>query len=74
MEHDVIYAEDLTLDAGKAFENGVLRFVTYQVSNGTNVTGFQVDFQEESETCTNEAFEVLTSLQSIPVSQATPQP
>lgn len=74
MEHDVMYAGDLTFDVGKAYENGVLKFATYQASDGTIFTGFQVDFQADSEACINDAVAVLATLRSVPTSQATPQP
>jgi hypothetical protein len=72
VDHDMLYAGDLTFEVGKAYENGELTFITYQVSDGTIFTGFEVDFQEQSETCNNDAVTVLSTFQSVPASQATP--
>ncbi|MGE5252126.1 MAG: hypothetical protein ACM3QS_18140 [Bacteroidota bacterium] len=72
VDHDVMYADKLTLDVSKAYENGVLKLVAYQVSDGTIFTGFEVSFQTESEACNNDALAVLTTLESVPVSRATP--
>lgn len=74
MEHNVVYLKNLTYDVGLGYENGVLTFVTYQGSNGTIVTGFQVDFKNQSEACLKDALTVLSTLQAVPVSEATPQP
>jgi hypothetical protein len=74
VEHDVLYTENITFDVGKVFENGVLKFVTYTGGNGTIITGFQVDFKEDVDTCLADAVTVLSTLTSVPVSQATPTP
>lgn len=74
IEHEVIYPEKLSIDVGRAYQDNVLTFVTYQVSDGTILTGFVVNFQEQSEACLEDALVVITGLQSVPVSQATPQP
>jgi hypothetical protein len=74
VDHEVLYAGTLTLDVGKVSENGVLKFVTYTGGDGTVITGFQVDFQEQTEVCLAAAEKVISTLTSVPVSQATPQP
>src|SRR5215216_7817422 len=74
VDHDVLYAGTLTFDVGKVSENGVLKFVTYTGGDGTVITGFQVDFQEQAEACRAEAEKVISTLTSVPASQATPQP
>lgn len=74
IEHEVIYPENLSIDVGSAYQDNVLTFVTYQVSDKTILTGFVVDFQEQSEACVADALAVITTLRSVPVSQATPQP
>lgn len=74
VEHEVMYAGDLSFDVGKAYENGILKFATYQASDGRIFTGFEVDFQAESEVCMNDAVTVLSTLRSVPASEATPQP
>jgi hypothetical protein len=74
VEHENIYPNDLSIDMGKAYEGDILRFVTYQVSDGTVFTGFEVGFQEQSESCLDDALAVIETLRPVPSSQATPQP
>jgi hypothetical protein len=74
VDHETIYPEELTIDVGRAYQNDALVFVTYQVSDGTVLTGFVVDFQEQSEACLADALAVISTLRSVPLSQATPQP
>ena len=64
----------LTLHKGNVFENGELKFVTYTGGNGTIITGFQVNFEEQANECRAYAFAVISSLTSVPASQATPMP
>ena len=74
VEHDVLYVGNLTFDVGRVSENGVLKFVTYTGGNGTIITGFEVTFEEQADKCQAEAVMILSTLTSVPVSQATPQP
>lgn len=74
VEHDILYVGDVTFDVGMAYVNGALTFATYQGSNGTIFTGFEVNFTDQSETCLADALTVLSTLQAIPIPQATPQP
>jgi len=74
VEHDVLYTDNVTFDVGTVFENGVMKFVTYTGGDGTIITGFEVDFEEDSETCLADAVTLLSTLTSVPVAQATPQP
>jgi len=74
VEHAVLYTENVTFDVGTAFENGVKKFVTYTGGDGKIITGFLVAFQEQSEACLADAVTVLSTLRSVPDSQATPQP
>ncbi|NWG06044.1 MAG: hypothetical protein HXY35_05065 [Chloroflexi bacterium] len=74
VEHDVLYTDTVTFDVGTAYENGVMKFVTYTGGDGTIITAFEVSFQEQSETCLADAVTVLSTLRSVPSSQATPQP
>ena len=74
VEHDVLYADTVTFDVGTAFENGVKKFVTYTGGDGTIITAFEVAFQEQSDACLADAVTVLSTLRSVPVSQATPPP
>jgi hypothetical protein len=74
VEHDVLYTGSLAFDVGTGYENGVLKFVTYTGGDGNIITAFEVSFQEQSEACIADAVTVLSTLRSVPVSQATPQP
>ncbi|MFT3891943.1 MAG: hypothetical protein QM730_09945 [Anaerolineales bacterium] len=74
VEHDVLDTGKITFDVGIAYENGVKKFVTYTGGDGTIVTAFEVDFTEQSDACIADAVTVLSTLRSVPVSQATPQP
>ena len=74
VEHDVLYTGSITFDVGDVYENGVLKFVTYTGGDGIIITGFQVAFEEQVDKCLADAVTVLSTLTSVPVSQATPQP
>ncbi|HEX2996559.1 MAG TPA: hypothetical protein VHP14_17165 [Anaerolineales bacterium] len=73
-EHDILSLADIKFDVGKVSENGVLKFVTYTGGDGKIITGFEVSFEELPDECLLDAETVLSTLQSIPVAQATPQP
>jgi hypothetical protein len=73
-EHDVLYTGNITFDVGNVYENSVLKFVTYTGGDGRIITGFEVTFDEQVDDCLAEAVTVLSTLTSVPVSQATPQP
>ncbi len=74
VEHNIVYIDGLTYDVARAYVNEALAFITYQGSNGTIYTGFQLDFQGLSDECRADALVVLSTLQAVPISQATPQP
>ncbi len=74
VEHDILQAGNIKFDVGKVYENGVLKFVTYTGGDGTIITGFQVSFEELADECLLDAEAVLSTLRSVPVSQATPEP
>jgi hypothetical protein len=74
VEHDVLYTDTVNFDVATAFENGVKKFVTYTGGDGTVITAFEVSFQDQADACLVDAVTVLTTLRSVPVSQATPQP
>ena len=74
VDHDVLYTGKVTFDVGKVSENGVLKFVTYTGGDGTIITGFQVTFEDHVDECLADAVTVISTLTSVPVSQATPQP
>lgn len=74
VEHDVLYTGNLTFDVGNVFENGTLKFATYTGGNGTIITGFEVSFVEQADECRAQAVTVLSTLTSVPLSQATPTP
>jgi hypothetical protein len=74
VEHEMLQVENITFDVGVAYENGVKKFVTFTGGDGTIITAFAVSFDEESEACLRDAVTVLSTLKSVPVSQATPAP
>lgn len=74
VEHDTVNTGDVTFDVGNVFENGVLKFVTYTGGDGTIITGFQVNFEEQADECRAYAVAVIFTLTSVRASQATPTP
>lgn len=74
VEHETLEAGDVIFDVGTAYENGVKKFATFTGGDGRIITAFQVSFLEESDSCLADAVVVLSTLRSIPVSQATPAP
>ena len=74
IEHDVLETDTVTFDVATAFENGAKKFVTYTGGDRRIITAFEVSFQEQADACIAEAVTVLSTLYSIPISQATPQP
>lgn len=74
VEQDILYTDTVTFYVGTAFENGVKKFVTYTGGDGKILTGFEVTFQEQTDQCLADAVTVLTTLRSVPLAQATPQP
>jgi hypothetical protein len=74
VEQDILYTDKVTFYIGTAFENGVKKFVTYTGGDGKVITGFEVSFEEQVDECLVDAATVLTTLRSVPVSQATPEP
>lgn len=74
VEHETLEAGDVIFDVGTAYENEVKKFVTFTGGDGRIITAFQVSFLEESDACLADAVAVLSTLRSIPDSQATPAP
>lgn len=74
VEHEVLYTPNITFDVGKVYENGVLKFVTYTGGDGTIITAFEVRFEEQADDCIADAVTVISTLTSVPLSQATPTP
>ncbi len=74
VEHDMLRTGDVNFAVGKVYENGVLKFVTYIGGDGTIITGFEVSFEKLADECLLDAGTVISTLRSVPVSQATPQP
>jgi hypothetical protein len=73
VEHERLSVGDLPFDVGRVSENGVLKFVTYTGGDGTIITAFEVSFAELADECLLDAETVISTLRSVPVSQATPQ-
>lgn len=74
VEHDVLDTDTITLDVSIVSENGVKKFVTYTGGDGKIVTAFEVVFEDQMDECLADAITVLSTLTSVPVSRATPQP
>jgi len=74
VEHDALQTGGITFDVGKVYENGVLKFVTYTGGDGTIITGFEARFEDQADECLADAVKVLSTLTSVPASQATPTP
>lgn len=74
VEHEMVHFDGVAYDVGTVSENGVEKFVTFTGGDGTVVTGFVLDFVEDPETCRAAAIGVLSTLSSVPVSRATPEP
>lgn len=74
VEHEMLNFDTVSYDVSTVSENGVKKFVTYTGGDGTVITGFVVDFTDEIETCLAAAVGVLSTLTSVPVSRATPEP
>lgn len=74
VEHETLEAGNVIFDVGTAYENEVKKFVTFTGGDGRIITAFQVSFLEESDACLADAVAVLSTLRSIPDSQATPAP
>jgi hypothetical protein len=74
VEHEMLQTENITFDVGVAYENGVKKFVTFTGGDGTIITAFEVSFDEENDVCVRDAVTVISTLKSVPNSQATPTP
>jgi hypothetical protein len=74
VEHEMVQIEDKNFDVSTAYENGVKQFVTFTGGDGTILTAFEVTFQQDSDACVKDATTVISTLQSVPVSRATPAP
>ena len=74
VEHEMVNFGTVSYDVATVYENGVKKFVTFTGGDGTVITSFVVDFTEDAETCLAAAVGVLSTLVSIPVSRATPEP
>jgi hypothetical protein len=74
VEHEMLRLDTVAYDVATVSENGVKKFVTYTGGDGTVITGFVVDFMEDMDACLTAAIGVLSTLVSVPVSRATPQP
>jgi len=74
VEQDILYVNNLTFYVNTGFEEGIRKFVTYTGSDGTVLTGFEVVFDEDVDTCLTDAVTVISSLRSVPSALATPEP
>jgi len=74
VEHDILKTANVTFDVSVVSENEVKKFVTYTGGDGRIVTAFEVVFEEQVDECLADAVTVLSTLASVSVSRATPQP
>ena len=74
VEHDILYLEKIYYEVNTAYQDGVKKFVTYIGGDKIVFTGFEVVFEEQADQCLADAETVLSTLQSISVSLATPPP
>jgi len=74
VEHDILYLDSVFFEVNSAYQDGVKKFVTYVGGDKIVFTGFEVVFDEQADECLVDAETVLSTLQSVLVSQATPQP
>jgi len=74
VEHDILYLDSVFYEVNTAYQDGVKKFVTYIGGDKIVFTGFEVVFQEQPDECLADAVTILSTLRSVPVSQATPAP
>jgi hypothetical protein len=74
VDHDQRRLGTLAYNVNTAYSNGVAQFVTYQGGDANIFTGFEVRFEQQMTACLQDAETVLSTLTSVPVSQATPAP
>jgi hypothetical protein len=71
-EHDMRRINGISYQISSTSVNGVRKFVTYAAGDGRVYTAFQVSLDERPDQCLLEAETVLSTLTSVPVSEATP--
>jgi len=74
VDHDTRKIGSLYYEINIVLLNGQRQFVTYQATDGTIFTSFQVNFTDQIDACLADAETVLGTLVSVPQSQATPVP
>jgi hypothetical protein len=74
VEHDTRQLGQLSFEINTVLINGQRQFVTYQATDKTIFTSFQVNFVTGLDACLKDAEAVLATLTSVPESQATPIP
>jgi hypothetical protein len=72
VEHDMRKLGDIRYQISSTSVNGVKQFVTYTAGDGRIYTSFQVSLDERPDQCLLEAETLLSTLKSVPLSQATP--
>lgn len=71
-EHDTRHLGSIQFQIDTVYVDGIRQFVVYTGGNGTIFTAFQVSFEDQADACLADAEDVLSTLTSVPVSQATP--
>jgi hypothetical protein len=74
VEHETRQIGKLFFEINTVLINGQRQFVTYQATDKTIFSGFQVNFVDEIDACLTDTEAVLATLTSVPESQATPIP
>jgi len=74
VDHDNRKIGALWFEINTVLLDGQRQFVTYQATDGTIFTSFQVNFVDRADDCLAAAETVLGTLASVPQSQATPVP
>ncbi len=74
VDHDQRRLGSVSYEINTAYSNGAAQFVTYLGGDANIYTGFEVRFEQQMTACLQDAESVLSTLTSVPVSQATPAP
>jgi len=72
VEHETRRIGDFLFEVNTAFSGGKKQFVTYSGGDGIIFTGFQLNFEEDTDACISDAETVLFTLTSVEETLATP--
>jgi hypothetical protein len=74
VDHEERRLGTVSYEINTAYSNGAPQFVNYLGGDANIYTGFEVRFEDEMAACLQDAETVLSTLGSVPESQATPAP